>query len=103
DVFGLEIPVHDPLGVRGRQRVGELADDPGGHAGVERTVADQGGVQVGALQVLHHDVGPVLVDVAVVDLDDAGVGDQRGGARLVEEAVHDVGVARQGRQQQLDG
>src|SRR6185295_1238594 len=45
---------------------------------------------------------PGGVDVAVEDLDDAGVVDARRGARLAEEAVHDVLPARQLGQQHLD-
>src|SRR5262249_2293613 len=52
---------------------------------------------------LHHDVrAAVVAEAEVVDLDDAGVADGGGGARLVEEAPHDVLPLRQVRVQHLD-
>ena len=55
------------------------------------------------LQVLHGQVGDAARLVAVVkDLDDAGMGDEVGGARLVEEAAGDLGVAGVLRAEDLD-
>lgn len=59
--------------------------------------------QVDAVHVLHREVrlAPVLADV--VDLDDVVVVEHRGEARLVDERLHALGVAREFRAQPLDG
>src|SRR6185295_2631406 len=57
-----------------------------------------------ARQVLHREVRLAVGGLAEVeDLDDVLVPDEVDGARLVEEAGHDVGVARERDVQQLDG
>ena len=78
----------------GRERAGDLADHGGERhrlAGKRAGATERGG-QALAFQVFHDDVGLVVNDITVVDLDDAGVPDERRGARLVEEPGHDVGV-----------
>jgi hypothetical protein len=85
--------VNDPRRVRRRQRLGDLPEDGGEQGGVvvEAAGPGQAVLEPLALQVLHHDVGVAAgVDVAVQDLDDAGMTDQGSGARLGEEAGHDL-------------
>jgi hypothetical protein len=57
-----------------------------------------------AREVLHDDErAPAAVQIAVEDLDDAGVAHRGRRARLREEAVHDVGVLGQLGAQHFDG
>ncbi|MFT3754926.1 MAG: hypothetical protein QM769_03090 [Pseudoxanthomonas sp.] len=57
-----------------------------------------------AFQKLHRQVGHTARLVTVVeDLDDAGMGDEVGGARFVEEAVRQLGVAGVLGTEDLDG
>ena len=58
--------------------------------------------QAVAAQQLHHDErAPVGVNLAVQHLDDTGVLDQGGRARLIEEAHHDLLRSAELRQQEL--
>ena len=55
-----------------------------------------------ALHVLHDDVVPLLARPDLEDGDDVRVVDPRGEARLVEEHLDELGVAREVRMQALD-
>ena len=79
DVFGLEVAMDDALGVRGRQRAGNLPGHRCDRRGLAREAAHplERGPQALALQILHDDVRAIVDDLAVVDLDDPGVLDGR--------------------------
>ena len=85
-VARLDVAVHDALGMRGGQRVGDLGgvaqrlsqrQPVGGNRAVERHAVD----------VLHHDEGSVALLLDAVDRDDAGVIQRRGGAGLVQKTA----------------
>jgi hypothetical protein len=94
DVRGLDVPVDDPLPVRGVEGVGNLDPDVhdlvdvearGAHVMLERL----------ALEPLHHDVMLALVLADVVDGADVRVVEGRGGAGLALEPFHRARVLRQ--------
>ena len=72
DVLGLEIPVHDPLGVRGRQAVGDGGGDVDGFAPRQRSLRDPL-AKVAALEQLHHGERDAVGDGKLVDRQNAGV------------------------------
>ena len=77
DVLGLQIPVHDPGGVRLRQAFGDLRSDPQkltNRQGSTRQLRPQGL----ALHELHCDVGDAAVGTDLVDRDDVGMVQGRG-------------------------
>ena len=76
DVLGLEIPVHDPLGVRGRQAVGDGGGDVDGFAPRQRSLRDPL-AQVAAFEQLHHGERDAVGDGKLVDRQNAGMA-QRG-------------------------
>ena len=88
DVLGLEIAVHDPLGVRRAQRARHLVDDRDRAQEIEAAIARQHRVQRFAVQVLHHEEDGAVVRLAEVgDVDDVRVIDQARRARLAQEAL----------------
>jgi hypothetical protein len=94
DVLALEVAVHDALGVRGAERVGDLASDAERAGHRERPLAAQEPREVDAIDELHHEVGVPLGAVPEVDdLDDVRVPDGGGGLRLAVEAGERLGVA----------
>ena len=94
----------DLLPVGGSQRARDLADDggDGNRLAGQGARAAQRGRQALAFQVLHDDVSLLVDDLAVVDLDDPGMLDDRRRARFVEEAGHHVRVLAQCGEQELD-
>ncbi len=61
-------------GVHGVDRLGRLANEPQAVAFQHRDAAGQQGIQVGAFQVLHHQVGHALGgDAEFIGLDDPRV------------------------------
>ena len=106
DVPRLEIAVNDPDGVRRRERARELPPDGAQRGPVARegAAAREPMRQVLARQILHDDERPpAAVQIAVEDLDDAGVPHGGRRARLGEEAAHDVRLLGQLGAQHLDG
>ena len=102
DVVGLEIAMDDADPVRGAQRRGDLPRDACGDQRGELSEALESRAERFALEELHDDVRVARGrEPEVVDLDDARVADRRRGARLVEEALHDPGIARELREQHL--
>ncbi len=100
-VLGFEIAVDDAGGVRGLQHVGDLAAEPAALEEIEAPLLEAR-CEGDALELLRHHVRAPLGRHAVVeDVHDAGVADGRGGLRLVEEALHHLGVARELRQEHL--
>ena len=103
DVVALEIAVDDAGLMRGTERRCDLPRDPQGAA--QRKTAhpiDLGGQQR-AFEKLEHDVGHTLTREAHVRrFDDVGMAECASGARLVHEALEDVGVLGEGGAQQLE-
>ncbi len=102
DVVGLEIAVDDADGVRGIERERDLVRD------VERAMELDGAFLLDqilerlALEVLHHEVDRALgQDAEVGDVDDVRVVDRGRRARLAEEAMDRLLVARELRMQHL--
>ena len=93
DVVGLEVAVDDAGGVRGRERRRDLARDP--QRAPDREAVDAVDLvgQQRALEELEHDVRHAVArEPHVGRLDDVGVAERAGGARLVHEALEHVGV-----------
>jgi hypothetical protein len=96
EIVGLEIAVDDPGGVRGGERAGGLRGDAPRLGVAHAPDAPEPRGEVLALEQLHHDVRDARRQrPAVEHLDDAGVTDRVRGARLVEEALEDLGVVGQ--------
>ena len=102
DVLGLDVTVHDPRGVRGRERPRDLpADveqrrnrDLSSHLRAERLAADE----------LLHDVVAAFGCLAdVVYDDDVGMVEGGGGARFPKEAMNGLTDLPFGIAHQLDG
>ncbi len=98
----LQVPVHDPLVVRRRQRLrqrhrhGEqvgLCHAPGRDERVEGLPLDQ----------LHGQERDAVRLLDRMDGDDVGMIDRRDGARLALESLQAIGVPGQGRRQRLEG
>ena len=95
DVAGLEVAVHEALGVGEGEPVEDLLHD------LELLLEPQGGAlldqvaQVGALEQLHRHVGDALLLAELVDGDDVRVGQLARGPRLLEEAPAALLVAAQ--------
>src|SRR5436305_1706055 len=88
---GLEVAVGDPPAVGVVERVGEVADQRDGRAGVERSVV----AEVGEGPALDQSVGdpePVVVLARVVGGDDMGMVELGRGAGLAEEPLGRLGV-----------
>ena len=100
DVAGLDVAVDDPGRVHVRERAEQLAGQPlgvGQRAAVAEAVA-----QAAAGDVRHHQVGPVLLDAEVEDLDDVRVRERGGRARLALEAREPALVVGERVRHQLD-
>jgi hypothetical protein len=90
-----KVAVNNPFLVRRRQGRGDLDADLHRLGGRELTAAaQQSPGQRLTLQVLHDEEAGAIGEVAEVgDLHQAGVADEVGGSRLVEEAVDGLGAA----------
>ena len=84
-VLGLQVPVHDPARVGGGQALGDLGGDLERLLERRRSAVEQlaHGLSV---DELHRDVGDAVGRADVVDRDDVGMVQGRGGAGLGLEA-----------------
>ncbi len=103
DVLGLDVAVHDPGGVRGGQRVGDVGGDGDRGLGGHPALALQAGAQVGAPYEVHHQRQVVAVDDEVAHADDAGVVQAQQRRTLLHEAADELLVGGEILTQQLDG
>ena len=95
-VLGLEIAMHDVRGMRGAERVGELACDGGGLARREEPAPSHARRERLTVEQLHHEVRRAIVELAeVVDGDDRRMTDRRRRAGLLEEARREHRVRRE--------
>mmetsp|Transcript_5365 Transcript_5365/g.20383 ORF Transcript_5365/g.20383 Transcript_5365/m.20383 type:complete len:217 (-) Transcript_5365:476-1126(-) len=86
DVGGLDIAVPDAVVVRMAEGVEQLAHDARDVGVGEPDLGAQVAGQRAALDILHRDVGDVLVAAEVIDRDDAGVRQPAGRLGLVAKA-----------------
>src|ERR1041384_1922901 len=94
DVVGLEVAVDDARGMGGCQHTGDLACDCEGLL-PEKPLSRRALRERLAIEILHHDVRGALGGPAeVVDLDDAGMSDRRGGARVLLETRGQLPTSR---------
>jgi hypothetical protein len=97
EVLRLEVAVHDASRVGRHQGIAHLPDDAQGQRGGQTSAGPlQALAQRLAAQELHDDVGCAAVELPELeDLHDTRVVDHAGGAPLVEEASHELGVRGQ--------
>jgi hypothetical protein len=101
-VRGLDVAVDDAGRVGRGEAAGDLHRDPQ-HFHERQASARQPLPEARSLQALHGDVGASLgVPADVVDGDDAGMVEARGGAGLLDEAPGAAGVRHRLGAQQLD-
>ena len=93
-VAGLHVAVHDAVAVRERERGRDLGGDLGGLVRVDRRLGADEVAQRSAFDVLHHDEVRAVLLAPVVDRDDVGVVEVRGGLRLAAEALDERRLAR---------
>ncbi len=101
DVLGLQVPVDDPLLVRG----GEAVDDLEGvvdRLARRELAAGEDGAEGLAFEELLDDVGRAVVLADVVDGGDVGVVEDAGGFGLLLEAAQAIGVGGEGGGEDLD-
>ena len=87
DVAGLDVAVHQPGGVRGIERFGDLTHDLRRALGRQGAVAPQELLEVCARDIAHRDVEMAVFLARRVDGDHVRVIDRRGHARLALEAI----------------
>ena len=101
-VRALDVAVHDPAGVRLVQRIGDLQADLDDLADRQRPFRDARRQQF-ALDILHHDeVGAARLADVVGD-GDVRRAEQRGRARLVQQARPAFGIRLEVRRQEFQG
>lgn len=98
----LQVPVHDARGVGGNQGLGDRARDAQGLPGLQRACREPL-AQGHAVHELHRDEAHSLLFADLVDGDDAGVVQGRGGAGLALEAAQALGAGGDLAGQHLDG
>ncbi len=100
-VLGLDVAVHDALGVRELERVADLAHDRQRARHVELFAAQEL-AQVDALDVLHQQPAAALRAAGVVDADDVGVREARERVGLALEARGEAGFVAGARDEDLE-
>ena len=101
-VLGLQVAVHDAGRVGFRKTLGDLDSEVEQPLGGKRLARGDQLAQGPALDHLHRDVGGPVGLTDVVDRQDVGMVESRGGARLLLEALAAVGVGGGGLRQDLD-
>jgi DNA-binding NtrC family response regulator len=102
DVVGLEVAMNDALLVGSSECTRDLPADHDGDGCVQRPLA-QPICEALPVEKLHENEGAAGRVVAEIeDIHDPGMADHRRGARLVEEPLDDLGVARQLGVEELD-
>ncbi len=95
DVAWLDVAMDDARLVRCGQGATDLSHVHQRLLRVERTLAGEDGAQALTVHELHGEVTRAIALPCVVGLDDVGVSEARGGARLAEEALHEDVVVGQ--------
>ena len=93
DVLRLDVAVDDPTAVRVSQGVADLGRDLEGPWNVQLFVKLENLFQVFSVHVLHDEVKDALVFANIIDVDDVSVVELRRGARFLDEAADERGVA----------
>src|SRR5450759_669151 len=91
-VRGLHIAMHNAVAVGTIQSLGSLNDKIDGLRGWEWTA--QAILERSAVDILHHDIGDVVLLAKVMNLDNIWVGQLRNRAGLLNKALHKNGVLR---------
>ncbi len=102
DVFGLQVPVRDPLLVRGGEPVGDLQRVPNCAPGGERAAGELR-AQRFSLEQFRDDVRRAVLGSNVEDRQDVGMVERARGLRLRFEASQTLRVRGHRRGQHLDG
>ena len=102
DVLGLEIAVDDARAMGLGEALGDLRGQVDGPLRLDPAAADHV-VQGEALDQLHHDVRLAERLADLVDGDDIGMVQRRGGAGLLRKPRQPIGVGGVLRRQELDG
>lgn len=102
-VFGLDVAVHDPGGVRRGEPVGDIGGDRDGGLRGQPAFALQTGAQVGAAYEVHDQRQVVAVDDEIPDADDMRVVQAQQRRPLLYEAADEFLVGGEILTQQLDG
>ena len=104
NILGLDIPVHDAVGVGVLQRLEDLGDEVHGlPAGKFAAPLVEVLPQGHAIHILHDDILQMVVDRNIVHLNDIGVIQQRDGLGLVFKAAHKIRVVHILLPQHLNG
>ena len=100
-VLGLQVAVDDPRLVRGDESREHRLEDVHRLVGGEAPVLAEQVAERDALQVLHDEVGEAVVLALVEHVDHVRVGEARGAAGLLDEALAEVRVVREVRMHDL--
>ena len=104
NILGLDIPVHDAVGVGMLQRLEDLGDEVHGlPAGKLAAPLVEVLPQGHAVHILHDDILQIIVHRDIVHLDDVRVIQQRDGLGFVLEAADQLFVIKKLFFQHLDG
>ena len=103
DIVGLDVAVHEPLAVGGREPLRDFAADAEHLGERERALRLSGLFQRAADEQLHHDVGQAVFVADLVDRHHMGVIDRRRRPALAQESARRGRVAGFRRMQHLDG